>query len=162
MKNENGSKVEKMVKTIDASNVYNVIANAKYGKLSDEEKIKVWKITRLLKPIATKLQEDGEDAAKKLKPEGDFDERLQKAQDFENRMRAGQSVEGTMTAQEHEAFVKEFREYQKLVGEAAKEFEDTEVKVVFEKLSEESFCKLMESNDWNFGQATIVGEFICD
>jgi hypothetical protein len=56
-----------------------VLQNAKYQKLSDDGKVKVWKITRLLKPVATQFKEDVQDAQQKLMPDGDFLQRLGKA-----------------------------------------------------------------------------------
>ena len=55
--------MKKTVKTSEILSVYNIISTAKYGKLSDEDKVKVWKITRKMKPVATKFDEDSKDAA---------------------------------------------------------------------------------------------------
>ena len=66
---------------------YRVLSTAKYSKLEDADKIKVWKIARALKPTATQFEEDSKDAAEKLKPSEDFDSRLQKAQEFERMQR---------------------------------------------------------------------------
>ena len=70
------------IETSKVVSAYNVLSTAKYGKLDDADKIKVWKIARALKPVATKFEEDNKDAAEKLKPEG-FDEKLQNAQEYE-------------------------------------------------------------------------------
>jgi hypothetical protein len=48
---------------------YRLLGSAKYGKLADEDKIKVLKICIALKPIATKYDEDSKDVAEKLKPQ---------------------------------------------------------------------------------------------
>ena len=52
---------------------YRLLGSAKYGKLADEDKIKVLKICIALKPIATKYDEDSKDVAEKLKPSEDYD-----------------------------------------------------------------------------------------
>ena len=75
--------MKKTVKTSEILSTFNVLSNAKYGKMEDSDKIKVWKICRKLKPIATKFDEDTKDAAEKMKPTEDFDERLSKAQQYE-------------------------------------------------------------------------------
>ena len=75
--------MKKNVKTSEILSVYQIISSAKYGKMSDEEKIKAWKIARKLKPVATKFEEDSKDAADKMKPSEDFDQQLQKAQEYE-------------------------------------------------------------------------------
>ena len=69
--------MKKSIKTSEILGVYNIISNAKYGKMSDDDKVKVWKIARKLKPVAVKFEDDSKDAAEKMKPAKDFDERLQ-------------------------------------------------------------------------------------
>jgi hypothetical protein len=142
--------------------VFNVLNTAKYGKLEDQDKIKVWKIARMMKPIATKFDEETKDAAEKMKPGDDFDDRLQKAQEFERlRNTNGDMSKAPMGAAEYQEFITEFKNYQKLVNDAVKEFADKEVEIEFEPVSEEVFGKLMSSNDWTVDQTTTLGDFIC-
>ena len=67
-------------KVLDA---FNVVSTAKYGKLDDQDKVRVWKIARALKPVADKFADDRDDAAKKLMPTEDFEERRAKAQQYQ-------------------------------------------------------------------------------
>lgn len=154
----------KTIKTGDLLKVYNVLGNAKYSKMFDDDKIKVWKITRKLKPVATKFEEDSKDAADKMKPSEDFTDRLQKAQEYERMVRDKDSdlQKLPMGAAEYDAFIKEFKDYNEVVGKAIKEFSDKEVEVDFEPLSEEAFGKLMASNEWTMEQTTTVGDFVCE
>lgn len=150
------------VKTEMLLAVFNVLNTAKYAKLDDADKIKVWKIARQMKPIATKFEEETKDAAEKMKPGDDFDDRLQKAQEFERlRNTNGDMSKSPMGAAEYQAFITEFKKYQKLVNDAVKEFADKEVEIDFEPVSEDVFGKLMASNDWTVDQATTLGDFIC-
>ncbi|MBQ1772623.1 MAG: hypothetical protein IIZ97_00015 [Prevotella sp.] len=143
--------------------VFNVLNTAKYGKLDDQDKIKVWKIARMMKPIATKFDEETKDAAEKMKPGDDFDDRLQKAQEFERlRNTNGDMSKSPMGAAEYQEFIVEFKNYQKLVSDAVKEYADKEVEIEFEPVSEEVFGKLMSSNDWTVDQTTTLGDFICE
>ena len=143
--------------------VFNVLNTAKYGKLDDQDKIKVWKIARMMKPIATKFDEETKDAAEKMKPGDDFDGRLQKAQEFERlRNTNGDMSKSPMGAAEYQEFIVEFKNYQKLVSDAVKEYADKEVEIEFEPVSEEVFGKLMASNDWTVDQTTTLGDFICE
>ena len=143
--------------------VFNVLNTAKYGKLDDQDKIKVWKIARQMKPIATKFDEETKDAAEKMKPGDDFDDRLQKAQEFERlRNTNGDMSKSPMGAAEYQEFIVEFKNYQKLVSDAVKEYADKEVEIEFEPVSEEVFGKLMASNDWTVDQTTTLGDFICE
>lgn len=157
--------MKKSIKTSEILTAFNVLNSAKYGSMSDEDKIKVWKITRALKPIATKFDEDSKDAAEKMKPkmEGGFDEKLQKAQEYENLIKDPKAdmKKSPMGAAEYEAFIKEFKEYNKLVGKAIEDFAKKEVKIEFEPLTDEAFAKLMTSNEWTMGQVVALSEIIC-
>ena len=150
------------IKTEKVLNAYRVLSTAKYSKMADEDKIKVWKIARTLKPVAEKFEDDSKDAAEKMKPSEDFDEKLQKAQEYE-RMIKDKDADMTklpIGAAEYSAFIKEFQQYNKLVGDAIKEFADKEVEVSFEKLSEDAFGKLMASNEWTMEQTMEIGMLI--
>lgn len=151
------------IQTSKVVNAYNVLNTAKYGKLDDADKIKVWKIARVLKPIATKFDEDNKDAAEKLKPEG-FDERLQNAQEYERVTRDPKedATKIKMGAAEYDKFIGELKSYNKLVGDAVKEYAEKECKISFEPLSEDAFGKLMSSNDWNLEQVMQLGIIIED
>ena len=154
----------KKIKTSEILAAYNVLNTAKYGSMEDADKIKVWKITRALKPIATKFDEDRKDAAEKFKPKDkDFDEKYQKAQEYERIIRdpKADTKKLPMGAAEYDAFIEKFKEYNKLVGKAVEDFANKEVKVSFEPLSDDAFGKLMASNEWTMGQAVALSEIIC-
>ena len=158
--------MKKTIKTSEILAAYNVLNAAKYGSMEDVDKIKVWKITRALKPIATKFDEDSKDAAEKMKPkyEGGFDETLQKAQEYERIIHTPKADASKlpMGAAEYDAFIKEFKAYNDLVTKAVEEFAKKEVTINIEPISEDSFGKLMSSNDWTFGQTTALSEIICE
>ena len=157
--------MKKSIKTSEILAAYNVLNTAKYGSMEDADKIKVWKITRALKPIATKFDEDSKDAAEKMKPKDkDFDETLQKAQEYERIIRdpKADTKKLPIGAAEYDAFIEKFKEYNKLVGKAVEEFANKEVKVSFEPLNDDAFGKLMASNEWTMGQAVALSEIICD
>lgn len=152
--------MKKVVKTEAVLKVYNIISSAKYGKMSDDDKIKIWKISRILKPIASKFEEDSKDAYEKFIPNEEFKNNLQKAQEYERTTDKEQFKE--MTETQYRAFIKEYKDYNKIVEKAIREFADKEVEIEFTLLSEESFGKLMASNDWNMEQVTTLGDFICE
>ena len=146
------------IKTEDALKAYNVLASAKYSKLEDADKIKVWKTVRGLKPVAEKFDEDSKDAAEKMKPTEYFDERMEKAQKYEMMMKQPDldASKLPMGAAEYAAFVEEFKKYNKLVNDAVRDFADKEVEVEIETIKEDSFGKLMASNDWTMAQAMTL------
>ena len=149
------------VKTEKVLGAFNVLNTAKYAKMDDADKIKVWKIARALKPIATKFDEDSKDAAEKLKPEG-FDDDLRKAQEYERvtKDKEADASKLEMGAAEYSEFIKKLKEMNKLVADALKEFANKEVDIDFEPISEDAFTKLMASNDWTMEQAVMIGELI--
>lgn len=154
--------MKKTAKTSEILSVYNVLSSAKYTKLDDADKIKVWKLARKMKPIATKFDEDSKDAAEKLKPSEAFDERLSKAREYERLQTEGKPTVDIMTTADYKRFLDEIGQYNRLVGDAVKEFADKEVEMEFDALSEESFGLLMASNEWTIAQVTTLGDFICE
>ena len=142
--------MEKILKVQEVSNAYQVLRNAKYQKLEDADKIKLWKVSRQLKPIALKAEEDFKDAATSLKPDG-FDKNLEKARAYE-KAKAEELTELPMSEEEYKAFLVEFKEFDNLVKKALKEFQEKEVTVKFDALSEEAFGSLMASNEWTLAQ----------
>ena len=128
--------MKKNIKTEEILKVYNIIAQAKYNKLDDDDKIKIWKISRTLKPIQTQYEDDTKDVSEKMKPTDDFQNKLQKARDYEDSVKEGKTAEMTK--------------------------EDKEVEIEFSPLSEDAFGKLLSSNDWNLEQTNILGEFIVE
>lgn len=153
--------MKKTIKTSEILAAYNVLNAAKYGSMEDADKIKVWKIARALKPVATKFDEDSKDASEKFKPEG-FDENLRKAQEYE-RVTKDANADASkleMGAAEYNAFIKELQKYNKLVGDAVKEYAEKEVEVEFDALSEDAFGKLMASNEWTMEQTLEIGMLI--
>lgn len=155
--------MKKNIKTSEILAAYNILNSAKYGSMEEGDKIKVWKITRALKPIATKFDEDSKDAAEKFKPtDKDFDEKLQKAQEYERIISTPKADASKlpMGAAEYDAFIKEFKAYNKLVEEAVKEFANKEIEVDIDAISDDTFGKLMSSNEWTLGQAVALSEII--
>lgn len=155
--------MKKTIKTSEILAAYNILNSAKYGSMEDGDKIKVWKITRSLKPIATKFDEDSKDAAEKMKPKDkDFDEKLQKAQEYERIIRdpKADASKLPMGAAEYDAFIEKFKKYNKLVEEAVKDFANKEVSVEIDAISDDTFGKLMSSNEWTMGQAVALSEII--
>ena len=146
------------IKTEKVLKVYQILNTTKYGKLDDADKVKVWKIARKLKPVATKFDEESKDAAEKLKPYEGFEDDLQKAQEYERL----KGVNAKMDIDEYQKFIAAFKAYQELVGKAVKEYADVEVEVEFDTISEDAFSKLMASNEWTLDQAVEIGEFITE
>lgn len=149
------------VKTEKVAKAYGILSTARFSKMEDADKIKVWKIGRALKPVADKFKDESEDAAEKMKPEG-FDEKYQKAQEYERVMRdkGADASKPEMGAAEYSKFVTEVQSYNRLVADAVKEYAEKEVELEFEPLPDETFEKLMVSNEWTLEQALELGMLI--
>ena len=143
---------------------YRTLSTAKYTKLEDADKIKAWKIARKLKPVATKFEEDSQDAAEKMKPSEDFDEQLQKAQEYERIIRQPDfdAKSLPMGVAEYNEFLDKFHAYNKLVNDAVKDFAEKEVELEIDPLTEDAFGKLMASNEWTMEQAVVLGDIITE
>lgn len=143
---------------------YRTLSTAKYSKMEDADKIKVWKIARKMKPVATKFEEDSQDAAEKMKPSEDFDEKLRKAQEYERITRQPDfdAQKLPMCVAEYNEFLDKFNAYNRLVNDAVKDFADKEVELEIEPLTDDSFGKLMASNEWTMEQAVVLGDIITE
>lgn len=150
----------KKLKTSDVLTAYNILSGSKYTNLSDADKIKVWKIAREMKPIATKFEEDAKDASEKFRPEGNYDEMFPKAQEYERIKREKSKEALPITDKEYDDFIEVFKKYQNLVNEAINEFANKELELNFAPLSEETFEKLMTSNDWTIDQSMVLGDIL--
>ena len=140
---------------------FKVLDEARYQKLSDDDKVKVWKISRKLGPIALKYEEEALDAERKLMPSEDFPQKLQKVLAYEKALDEGKKDSLPMTREEHDAFAKEYFAYKDLLNKATAELKEKEATIEFEPLSENAFGKLMSSNDWTLKQVDLI-EFIIE
>ena len=150
------------LKTALINDAYKVLDTAKYSNLTDQDKVKLWKIFRKLHPIATKLEEEKQDASKRLAPNEDLLARLQKCVQYEKLMdeKADKSL-FPMTDEDYIKTVKEYRDYKKLLESALSELEDKEEELEIEVLSEDAFGKLISSNDWTLKQVDSL-EFLIE
>lgn len=152
--------MKKTIKTEKVLEAFNILQGAKSTNLSTEERIKVWKISRILAPIAERMDADGKDAAEKFK-EGfeNFDERLAKAQEYMAKSKDKNVDAKTlpMGAAEFEEFKEgDWKAYSLILKKALDEFAQKEIEVMFEPISENTLIKLMESNDWTFEYLNIL------
>lgn len=139
--------MEKTLKTKEIISTYKVLENARYQKLSDDEKVKVWKVLRVLKPFYVQYSEDYETAMSSFMSE-ETRELMPKAIDYERKLKAGDNANLPMTSSEYAEYAKEFIKGQKLVTKALTELLDKEVTLTLDSLSEDCLGNLLASNDW--------------
>lgn len=154
--------MKKILKKGDVMLAFSILNSANYKQLDDADKIRLWKIARVMKPAAKQLEEDSRDAAEKLKPEN-FDAQLEKAKEFEEKKEKGDTDKLPMTDNEYQKFIREvYHPFNNLVQKAVNEESEKEVEIDFEPLTEEAFGKLMASNDWKIQQVMTLGNLIVE
>lgn len=154
--------MKKILKKGEVLEAFTILNAANYKQLDDADKIKLWKIARVMKPVAKQLEDDSRDAAEKLKPEN-FDAQLEKAKEFEAKVQKGDTDKLPMTEDEHLKFIREvFQPFNNLVQKAVDDETKKEVEIDFEPLTEDAFGKLMASNDWKIQQVMVLGNLIVE
>lgn len=154
--------MKKILKKGDVMLAFSILDSANYKQLDDADKIKLWKIARVMKPVAKQLEDDSRDAAEKLKPE-DFDAQLEKAKEFEAKKEKGDTDKLPMTDNEYQEFIREvYHPFNNLVQKAVNDESEKEVELEYEPLTEEAFGKLMASNDWKIRQVMTLGNLIVE
>lgn len=150
------------MKTIEITNIYVVLNEAKLTKMDDADKFKVIKILRVIKPVAKGYEDFVEDVKNKLKAD-DHDKMTEKAQAW-NKDNQGKKVNELTQEQidELNALNTYFADYNKRVEACLKEEAEKEVELAFNKLSEEAFSKLVASNDWTCGQIMALSDAVAE
>ena len=154
--------MKKILKKGEVMLAFSILNSANYKQLDDADKIRLWKIARVMKPAAKQLEEDSRDAAEKLKPEN-FDAQLEKAKEFEEKKEKGDTEKLPMTDNEYQKFIREvYHPFNNLVQKAVNDESEKEVELEYEPLTEEAFGKLMASNDWKIQQVMTLGNLIVE
>lgn len=156
--------MSKKVKTKEVLVAWQVLGQAKYDKLDSDQKVHVFHIGQQLKPIATAFSDYSADAAEKMQPSADFQERWDKAKVYET-MTANPKADMEQLpmgpAEYKEFMVKEYFPFDRLWKKAIKDEGDKEVELKFEPISEEVLFALADANKWNVDQTTAVAAVVC-
>ena len=156
--------MSKKVKTKEVLVAWQVLGQAKYDKLDNDQKVRVFHIGQMLKPIATAFSDYSADAAEKMQPSADFQERWDKAKVYET-MTANPKADMEQLpmgpAEYKEFMVKEYFPFDRLWKKAIKDEGDKEVELKFDPISEEVLFALADANKWNVDQTTAVATVVC-
>jgi hypothetical protein len=156
--------MSKKVKTKEVLVAWQVLGQAKYDKLDSDQKVHVFHIGQQLKPIATAFSDYSADAAEKMQPSADFQERWDKAKVYET-MTANPKADMEQLpmgpAEYKEFMVKEYFPFDRLWKKAIKDEGDKEVELKFDPISEEVLFALADANKWNVDQTTAVAAVVC-
>lgn len=151
--------MKKSIKTIEIAKLYNQLSKTGYSKLNDDDRIKLWKTLRSMKPVVDKFEEDKKAAANDLMPEGDFILKYQRALAYE---KAEDKSTVNMTQEEYNQFAQEFKSFTNLVNKAIEELNNTMVEIDIYPLDEEGFSRVMASNDWTMKQVLAISDYITE
>lgn len=133
------------MKTSEVSGAYNALMNAKLNKMDGNGKIKVVKIIKAMKPIATAFEDFRKDALEKLRPEG-FDEMQKKLEQWQK-----DGDKTTLTSTERAEINQFFADYSRDVDKCLKEEMEKDNDITFDKLESKEFIALCDGNDWSAG-----------
>lgn len=147
------------LKTIEIVNASTMLINANYQQLPEGERIKFWKITRKLRPIAESFAKEKQSAEESFKPSEEVMARFQKGASYE--LAKGMNSEPPITDEEYREIKEEYVKHINLINKALKEHKDKEEEIEFEPLSEAGFDELIGLNKWSIPQLDII-DFIVE
>lgn len=131
------------MKTNEVHFINSLLKEAKLTKMSGEGKIKVVKILKATRPVASEFDTFRNEAIEKLRPEG-FDQMQPKLV----KMQEGDSALSEAEKKEVSSF---FDAYAADVNRCIAEEGEKEVDITFDKMTEAEFTALCETNDWQAG-----------
>lgn len=143
------------MKTSTIIEVYQLLNTAKLTKMESKEKFQVIKIMRAMKPVAEEWDSFVKTMDEKLKGEN-HEEMLAKAQQWQK-----EGEKTTLSLDERMAVNEYFGKLDKERRELIASEQSKEVNILFDKLTEEAFERLVDSNDFNVGQILALQEAIC-
>lgn len=124
------------------ADVYKVLSSAKLSKLKDEEKFKIIKQLRKLKPVHDKYNADVEDARERLK--GDEHESVEE----DTRLLTSLGEKSGVAIERIAEVNLYWRDYNRRVDLCVKEEGDREIDLDIEPMTAEIQGKLLASNDF--------------
>lgn len=143
------------MKTSTIIEVYQLLNTAKLTKMESKEKFSVIKIMRAMKPVAEEWDSFVKTMDEKLKGDN-HEEMLAKAQQWQK-----EGEKTTLSLDERMAVNEYFAKFNKDRTEMINSEQSKEVNIIFDKLTEEAFERLVDSNDFNVGQILALQEAIC-
>ena len=147
------------LKTIEIVNASAMLINANYQQLPEGERIKFWKITRKLRPIAENYLKEKQSAEDSFKPSEEVMARFQKGANYE--LAKGMNSEPPITDEEYREIKEEYEKYRNLVNKALEDTTNKEEEIEIETLSEAGFDELIGLNKWSIPQLDTI-DFIVE
>lgn len=143
------------MKTSTIIEVYQLLNNAKMTKMESKEKFQIIRIMRAMKPVAEEWDSFVKTMDEKLRDDN-HEEMLAKAQQWQK-----EGEKTTLSLDERMAVNEYFGKLDKERRELIASEQSKEVNILFDKLTEEAFEHLVDSNDFVVGQIVTLQEVIC-
>ncbi|MCF0185660.1 MAG: hypothetical protein HUJ98_04120 [Bacteroidaceae bacterium] len=136
-----------------ALQIYPLLKEAKLTKItSREDKISIIRSLGLMKCEIEKYEEYQELGLEKLKKEN-HEELRQKALVWTEQEKNGKEI--TLSLEEQKSLSEYFSAYAKDVNEYMKQYPQ-DIEIIVDKISEQSFGELIDSNDWTTSQCELL------
>lgn len=138
------------MKTKQVVEIYNVLCGAKLSKMEDKDKFLIIRAMRQFKPVAISYEDEMKDAKEKLKDER-FEEMQNLAKEWEENHGKQVKISDLPDSEVRnlEEINRYFMAYHQNVDKYAKELLGKDNEFSYEKISEDSFEKLVSSNDFD-------------
>lgn len=146
------------MKTKEIAQSYLILKGAKLTKMDDEDKFKIIKAMREMRPIVDKYTTDEKEAIEKLEDE-EYKEMLEKADKHNNALK-GDEKSDILPPPELKKLQDYFTKTEELKNNCLRELQEEDHDLKFDKLSEEAFGKLIASNDFTVEQMLILEEVL--
>lgn len=132
-----------------------LLKQSRTTKMEDQGRLKVLRIIKALRPAATEYEADVKEAREKMKDE-DFDRMTAKAEKWQ--------AEGgkALTEEEKMAVNAYFARYNKRVADAVAVISGKSKEVKLDKLSQEEFLRLINSNDYTGEQMELLDDTVVE
>lgn len=135
--------------------LYGLLQQSRTTKMEDQGRLKVLRIIKALRPAATEYDADVKEAREKMKDDA-FEKMTAMAEKWH--------AEGgkALTDEEKMAVNAYFAKYNKKVAEAVKAIAGKSKKVDLDKLSQDEFLRLINSNDYTGEQMELLDDTVLD
>lgn len=133
--------------------IYELMKTAKLTKMEDIDKLKVIKILKEIKSIVRDFDNFKKEILEKLKDD-DYDSMFKKLQKWQQ-----EGKNTILTSDEQLKINKYFQTYNNQILKCVKEEAEKDIELNMIKLTDESFKKLIASNDWSIEQSLTLYEF---
>lgn len=135
--------------------LYGLLKQSRTTKMEDQGRLKVLRIIKALRPAATEYDADVKEAREKMKDDA-FEKMSALAEKWQT------EGDKSITSEEKVAVNAYFTKYNKKVADAVAAIAGKSKKVDLDKLSQDEFLRLINSNDYTGEQMELLDDTVLD